>query len=235
MEAGIHELTAAYALDALDTDERRAYELHLRECERCRDELASMWQTTDALAVAASGPAPSPEVRSRIVSAARAEPQVVVPFEQRRRRATPVLATAAAVAAVVAVALGLWSAQLSGDLDEARSALEQQQATAAVLADPSARTVDLEAGEGRLLVAADGRAVLVLDGIDPAPTGKTYELWVLEGDVAVPAGLFPGSEGTEIVGLGRPVDEGNRVAVTLEDEGGVDEPTLPPIAASEPV
>jgi anti-sigma-K factor RskA len=84
-------------------------------------------------------------------------------------------------------------------------------------------------------VAADGRAVLVLDGIDPAPTGKTYELWVLEGDVAVPAGLFPGSEGTEIVGLGRPVDEGNRVAVTLEDEGGVDEPTLPPIAASEPV
>jgi len=37
MEAGIHELTAGYALDALDPDERRAYEAHLAGCERCRN------------------------------------------------------------------------------------------------------------------------------------------------------------------------------------------------------
>ena len=33
MEAGIHELTAGYALDALEPGERSAYEAHLPDCE----------------------------------------------------------------------------------------------------------------------------------------------------------------------------------------------------------
>jgi anti-sigma factor RsiW len=37
MEARAHGLTVAYALDALDADERRAYEEHLVDCERCRE------------------------------------------------------------------------------------------------------------------------------------------------------------------------------------------------------
>ena len=51
METGIHELTAGYALDALEPEQRRAYEAHLEGCERCREELAAFWQTTEALAV----------------------------------------------------------------------------------------------------------------------------------------------------------------------------------------
>ena len=39
METGIHELTAGYALDVLDDDERWAYEAHLADCERCRADL----------------------------------------------------------------------------------------------------------------------------------------------------------------------------------------------------
>ena len=109
MEAGIHELTAGYALDALDPDERSAYEAHLAGCEQCQHELASFWETTEALAVAASGPAPSPGLRERILEDVRAEPpQNVVPFEPRRRRIAPVLGAVAAVAAVAALALGLW-------------------------------------------------------------------------------------------------------------------------------
>jgi anti-sigma factor RsiW len=40
MEADLHDLTAAYALDALDPDEAREYEAHLARCERCRAERA---------------------------------------------------------------------------------------------------------------------------------------------------------------------------------------------------
>ena len=81
MEAGIHELTAGYALDALDPGERSAYEAHLPGCEHCQHELASFWQTTEALAVAASGPAPSAALRERILTDVRAEPpQSVVPL-----------------------------------------------------------------------------------------------------------------------------------------------------------
>ena len=88
MEAGIHELTAGYALDALDPEERSAYEAHLAGCEHCQQELESFWATTEALAVAASGPAPSAALRERILADVRAEPrQNVVPFEPRRRRA----------------------------------------------------------------------------------------------------------------------------------------------------
>jgi anti-sigma factor RsiW len=227
MEAGIHELTAAYALDALDADERRAFEAHLATCEFCQEELASFAATTEALAVAATGPAPRDDLRDRVLAAARAEPQVVVPFEPRRSRSIPVLAAVSAAAAVVAVALGLWAFQLSGDLDEARSALE-------ILGDPDSRTVALQTGQGRLVVDPDGRAVLVLNALGRAPAGKTYEVWVVEEDVPAPAGLFPGSSGAELVDVDGTVDEGDVVAVTLEDAGGAEQPTPPLVVASEP-
>jgi anti-sigma factor RsiW len=142
MEAGIHELTAGYALDALDPEERSAYEAHLAGCEQCQHELSSFWKTTEALAVATSGPAPSPALRERILADARAElPQNVVPLESRRRRVAPILAAAAALAAVVALALGIRAVDLSGQLDDTRAALERSESAAAVLADPGARSV----------------------------------------------------------------------------------------------
>ncbi len=235
METGIHELTAGYALDALDPDERREYEAHLADCERCREELASFWRTTEGLAIAASGPEPTPGLRGRILEGTRAEAQAVVPFEPRRRRTVPVLAAAAAMAAVVALAVGLWAARLSDELDDARSALERERAAAAVLVDPDSRTVALHAGEGRLVVGPDGKAVLVLDGVDPAPAGKTYELWIIERGTPQRAGLFPGRNGMDVVGVDGTVEEGDVIAVTIEDAGGVNAPTTTPIVASEPV
>jgi anti-sigma factor RsiW len=240
METGIHELTAGYALDALDAEERSVYEAHLSGCAQCREELSSFWETTEALAVAASGPAPSPALRERILDEVRAEaPQNVVPFEPRRnRRAVPVLAAAAAIAAIVALALGLRAADVSGQLDETQAALKRAQTSAAVLADPGAQSVDLQAGEGRLVVDADGRAVLVVDGLDPAPAGKTYETWVVPGgdiEQASPAGLFPGSGGREIVTVDGTVQAGDVVAVTVEPAGGVQAPTTQPVVASDSV
>jgi len=234
METGIHELTAGYALDALDPEERRAYEAHLSDCEQCREELTSFWQTTEALAVAASGPTPSPDLRDRVLAGAQAERQVVVPFESRRWSVRAVAAVAA-VAAVVALGVGLWASDLSNELDETRAALERERATAAILVDPGARTVALQAGEGRLVVDPTGQAVLVLEGLDPAPAGKTYEMWIIEDDKPARAGLFAGRDGTDIVPLDGTVAEGNVVAVTVENEGGVDAPKSPPIVASEPV
>jgi anti-sigma-K factor RskA len=237
MEAGIHELTAGYALDALTPEERAVYELHLAECEHCREELASFWETTAALAVAASGPEPNAALRQRVLEAVRAEPpQNVVPFEPRRRRLAPALGAVAAVAAVVALALGIWGASLSSDLDETRAALEREQAAAAVLADPDVRSVALVEGDGRLVVGPDGDAVLVVDGLGPAPAGKTYELWVsAQGEDPVPAGVFPGGDGREVALVDGTVDTGEVVLVTIEPAGGVDAPTTEPIVGTAPV
>ena len=76
--------------------------------------------------------------------------------------------------------------------------------------------------------------MLVLDGIDPAPSGKTYELWVSEGGAPVPAGLFDGAAPRDVVPLEKPVGPGSVVLVTVEQAGGVDAPTSNPIVASHP-
>ena len=53
----LEELLGAYALDAVDGDERDAVELHLRECPRCRAEVADHREVAAALAQT-GGPAP---------------------------------------------------------------------------------------------------------------------------------------------------------------------------------
>ena len=69
----IHELTAGYALDALDPDDRERYEEHLATCESCREELQGFWQVSSALAHAAGGPAPPASLRERILEQARSD------------------------------------------------------------------------------------------------------------------------------------------------------------------
>ena len=181
MEAEIHELTAGYALDALDPAEREEYERHLASCERCQEELASFWEVTGALAVAAAGPAPSPALRERILESARSETQMVVPFESRRQRLSPCSRASPRSRRRSRSGSASTRCRSSNDLDETRAALTAQEQAAAVLADPDASTVELAAGTGRLVVADGGDAVLVLDDLDAAPDGKTYQAWVVEG------------------------------------------------------
>jgi anti-sigma-K factor RskA len=234
MELSIHELTAGYALDALDADERAAFEAHLEGCEPCQQELASFWEVTGGLAVAADGPAPSPALRERILDAARAEQQNVVPIDSRRRL-TPVLAAATAVAAAVAIGLGIYAVSLNGQLDDSRAALSAQETAAAVLADASATTVDMQSGSGRLVVNDAGTAVLVLDAVPAVPAGKTYQAWVITNGTPVSAGVFSATGDKAVVPIPEPVTPGAVVAVTIEPDGGVSSPTQAPVIASDPV
>lgn len=236
MDASIHELTAAYALDALDEGERDAFEEHLAGCDSCREELASLWEATDALAVAAAGPAPSDGLRDRILESARAEKQNVVPLQPRHRRPPAVLAAVTAVAAAAAIGLGIYAASLHGTLGDTRAALARQQGVATVLTDPTAQTVALQSGSGHVVVTRDGSAVLVLDDAKPLPGGKTYQAWVIGPDrKPQPAGTFEPTDGRAVVEVGMPVPVRGVVAVTVEDDGGATTPTLPLVAASEPV
>src|ERR671922_2953682 len=112
MEADtIHELTAAYALDALDEREEREYEEHLARCPRCREELASFTETATSLAYGVESPTPPPDLRDRILVRARAERPNVVPLRRPAWRSWT--AAAAAVAASAAIGLGIWAVTLS--------------------------------------------------------------------------------------------------------------------------
>ena len=103
----VHDLTAAYALDALSADEAEAYEQHLGQCEPCREELVGLSETATALAFGAVAPAPPLHLRAAILDVARAERSNVVPLPRRRWVARGA-ALAAAAAACVAVGLGVY-------------------------------------------------------------------------------------------------------------------------------
>ena len=74
----VHDLTAAYALDALDAEEAREYESHLATCKECQEELARLGSAAGALAFAVESPAPPPDLRQRILDAAVGERENVV-------------------------------------------------------------------------------------------------------------------------------------------------------------
>jgi anti-sigma-K factor RskA len=202
----LHELTAAYALDVLDADERSAYEAHLADCERCRADLRELGGTVSALALAAEGPAPPDALRDRILGAAREEGQSnVVAIRSHRRRWYAVGAVAAAAAVGLAIGLSL---ALSG------GGSSSNKLAASVSVD-------------------NGVAELTVSGLPDAPAGKAYEIWVIEGKAAPkPAGLF--TETGEPVTLTRPAPAGATVAVTLERASGSETPT-PPIRVSTTV
>ena len=83
-------------------------------------------------------------------------------------------------------------------------------------------------------MAPDGSAALALT-VPRAPSGKTYEAWVIRRGMATRAGTFDGSDSTSVLDLDQPVPRGSIVAVTLERAGGVDRPTQQPLAASREV
>lgn len=224
----IHELTAPYALDALDEQEDRAFEQHLRDCERCRDEVAMLRATAASLAHDSPAVAPPPELRARILATARAERGNVVPL--RPRWAAPVAAIAA-VAACAAVALAVWAATLNHTLGNRDAALRNQARALAVAARPDARRIALTGGHGALVVTPDGRAALLLAGLPEPGAGKVFEAWVVSGGAAKPAGVFS-TAGSTAVALERGVPTGATVAVTIERSGGAQQPTSTPILRS---
>ena len=223
MGAEIHELTAAYALDALDEIEERQYEDHLRGCDRCRADLAAFTEVAGALAYAVEAPPPPAALRSRILEQARGERANVVPL--RARRVAMAAGVVAAVAATVALVLGLWANSLSNSLDAER-------AVTAVLQDPTARSTPLTGARGNLVRTASGDAVLVVSALRPPPEGKTYEVWVARDGSVVPAGLFEAEDGHDLVRLTERVPARARVMVTLERDGGVDAPTGAPLVTA---
>jgi anti-sigma factor RsiW len=215
----LHELSALYALDALTGDDRARFEEHLEGCDSCRDELAGLHGAASALAFAVEGPLPPAALRGRILDAASAERQNVVPLRPRRSIAVSVAATLAVAATAAAVAFGIWAASLHSSLTHERAAVR-------VLGDPSARRVPVSGAPGRLVVAQSGAAVLAVS-LPAPPKGKTYEAWIANGAVHR-AGEFDGGTLT----LTERVTRGARVLVTLERSGGVDAPTTQPLLSA---
>jgi anti-sigma-K factor RskA len=199
-----HDLSAAYALDALDDFEARAFEDHLGSCSECRRDADAFAEIAASLAYAVPPAARPDDLRDRIVAAATARAEVRTLRPARRR-----LPTLAAVAAAACLAVGIGAWQLSrGSSDE-----------------PRLRALALRGATGALVVGRNGGATLVVDGLPRAPAGKSYEVWVMRGRVSLPAGTFVAAQHARGFHLPRRVPRSWHVGVTLEPAAGSPRPT----------
>ena len=202
---GIHELSAAYALDALSADERQEFEQHLAHCAECQETVAAFHDTAASLAHGVEAQQPPPELRARILDEARSERGNVIPL--RPRWALRATGAVAAVAAVLAIVFGIWAASLHNELGDRPEAFS------------------LQGANGQLVVTPEGDAALIVNDLAAAPSGKTSEAWVIEADTPQPAGTFAGGGPQTAFALTRTVPDGATVAVTIEPAGGSESPT----------
>jgi Anti-sigma-K factor rskA len=194
----LHELLAAYALDAVDGDERLQIEDWLERAPDAQAELAELRETA-ALLARRGGDAP-PGLWARIEGELGEEPTgLVLPLDEARRtrgRRPSVLARGAAiVAAASAIAASATYVILDHQMARQEDRLEQvarsvtaestHRAADAASADPSATTVELASIDGdrhaTVVTLPDGSGYLMRHNLPPLPEGHTYQLWAITG------------------------------------------------------
>jgi anti-sigma factor RsiW len=234
----IHALSGAYAVDALDADERVEFERHLATCETCLAEVESLQETASLLAET-TVVTPSASLRERVLadistvrplppevptaprhratnSAEEPAPNVVALAPRRRRRVATFLAAAAAV---VAVGTGVAVTQLNDDAPK--------DTFSAIAEAPDAQRFTTDVGSGHATVVVSKKrneAYIEAEGMPAAPEGKQYVLWFQHGTTMTQAGVMP--QGTDSkVKFSGDAATANGAAVSVEDAGS--NPTQP--------
>nr|WP_193570902.1 anti-sigma factor [Diaminobutyricibacter tongyongensis] len=116
-----------------------------------------------------------------------------------------------------------FEAQQAASLAQINAAPDVQHATSAVAGGGKATLV----WSGEI-----GKSALVTTGLPELPSDKTYELWYMRGDQAIPAGtMVPSGSGATWRVLDGTMSAGDAVGVTVEPKGGSEKPTTQPIVA----
>jgi anti-sigma-K factor RskA len=81
----VHDLAAAYALDALDPTEQQEFELHLDGCADCRREVAELRETASGLVLSEEVPPVPPTLRASVLAGIVGVEQLpALPVQPRR-------------------------------------------------------------------------------------------------------------------------------------------------------
>lgn len=230
----IHALVGAYAVDALDDLERAAFERHLADCATCQSEVAGLREAAAMMGATAATPPPA-GLRDRVLADIATVRPLPPPVDRHaaashaggRTRFRPRVLVAAA-AAVIALGAGAAIVQPWNDDTSQRQLTAADQIRAASDAETFTQTFDGGAKATVIRSRSLNQAVFVTQDMPEAPNDSVYELWLIHDDVMVPAGLMAGGD-REVVLEGDPGDA-NGFGITIEPDGGSDEPTLPPFA-----
>ncbi|SDK48911.1 Anti-sigma-K factor rskA [Glycomyces sambucus] len=234
-----HSLIGAWAVDAVDARERALVEAHLADFPSCAEEAGALLEAVARLADTAATE-PPPRLRKRVLAAARrtvqdtppprdAAPDPVPPVASARlTRAPRVVSTLAAAALGLAITLAgaalTWS-QLTPDGPDAQvsAVIDAPDATVASATGANGGTVTVTAS-----IELD-QAVITVAELPAIGEDRAYQVWLLEPDGPVSAGIMhPGETSATLV-----VDDladATAIALTQEPAGGSNAPTRPAVA-----
>jgi len=219
---------AAYALGALDPEEARAIGAHVGSCSHCESEVSVLSDTAWMVAESRARNVP-PGLRAAIVEGARRQSR---PARARGPFASFVALLGRPVPLAASLALGI--ALIVATTGYVVAQRDAERYGAALAAIPGARIVALApTGEvagvrGSLVIPQNGDAPYLILDLPDAPTGKTWEAWVIRGQTAVAAGITDERGLTTLV-LRTPLGAGDTVALTAEPAGGRDQPSGKPV------
>lgn len=239
------DLAAAYALGALSSDEARRFEAYLAGSPEAQREVAEYREVAALLALAGPEPAPSPDLRERVLARGRGPTTRAATGRPRPRR--PWLALAAGLVAVVGLGFGFAQlrtvrdlqrelAQLGQRLERTSDRLRAREATLNSILEPGVQLFQLTAsGDPDPLIQLfwdrqRHRAVLHGFRLDSIPQGRAYQLWFIKDGAPVPSVTFrPEPTGHILVeGIEVPAEgEVTAAALTVEPESGSPQPTSP--------
>lgn len=238
----VHALSGAYAIDALDDDERDQFEQHLALCDECRTEVAGLRQAGAELA-ATTPLAPSAELRARVladVAQVRPLPPVLAPHTEvgdlaarRERRRRPVILAVAAAAVLAAVGVGAAVTQPWADEPTVQQALPNPTEAVLVASDAETHATDLPEVDGSatatVIRSRDlGQVVISTQNMPTLSRSEVYQLWLRIDGAMEPAGLMPAGDSTLL--LEGDATDAEAVGVTVEPAGGSPRPTTQPVA-----
>ena len=226
----IKDLLAAYAIDAVDDDERRAIDEYLAHDPEARAEVNGLQHSASYLAHTGGPPPPGvwERLESQIHESIRADvppPPRLVP--KARRQASPrrwqwIAAAASVVALAFGAVLVFGGGSDSGGSDGtaalAKSAENAAGARKATLVDDSGAVL------AHAVVLPDGTGYLTSD-LPALPAGRTYQLWGVDNRNTISLGVM-GRSPTVVAfqAAGHPA----ALAVTEERAGGV------PVSKNDP-
>lgn len=239
MSNDLHALVGPYIVDALDDQERAAFESHLSECDACAEEVIMLAEVPALLASSVAVPV-SDELRASVLAEVERTPQerLVRPLQPARtaqqfgsaaprgRFVMSVLALAAAVVVVVG-AIGVMSVRSADErARDAESALSVFEAS-----DRATASFEGELGSIEVTTSVSaGKTVITGHDVPDLDAGRTYELWFVDENGPVPAGTFTTDGGSFVHRVDGVAPA--TVAITNEPEGGSAQPTGPILAAA---
>ena len=235
------ELYELYSMSVLDAENKSEMEDHLGTgCPACSDGIKRATALVSVLGTMPEQVQPPARLRRRVLASAG--------IEKSSWRWIAAFAAVSVASIVAGVWLNAENRQRDVALAEARSEIRRTAADLAsaqsalqLLNEPETKQVVFGQGQrqpprGRVFVNAQRGVLLIASNLPTAPSGKTYELWVIsKRGVPQPAGLFQSNlQGNALYLRGGALDMtiAGAIAVSLEPASGSNAPTTTPIVVA---